>query len=203
MNVRIYVEGGGDQRVTLSACRAGFAEFFGKLVPLGRKPKIIACGSRGATFDDLRIALGKHANAFVVLLVDSEGPLTAGYEPWTHLKARDSWDRPPGVAAESAHLMVQCMEAWLLADRDALATYYDQGFNGGALPGNPNVEQVSRADVMSALDNATRHTRTKGRYHKTRHGFQILATIDPAKVRAASAHANRLCTILLARIGDP
>ena len=51
-------------------------------------------------------------------------------------------------------------------------------------------------DVVRALENATRNTRTKGHYDKTRHGFELLASIDPAKVRQRSKHADRLCKTL-------
>ena len=92
--------------------------------------------------------------------------------------------------------MVQCMEAWFLADREVVADYYGEGFNRNALPGQQDIEQIAKADVARALENATRNTRTKGQYHKTRHGFELLARIDPAKVRRASKHADRLCETL-------
>lgn len=43
---------------------------------------------------------------------------------WAHLKQEDGWNRPRGAEGRSAHLMVQCMEAWFLADKDGLATYF-------------------------------------------------------------------------------
>jgi hypothetical protein len=41
--------------------------------------------------------------------------------------------------------MVQCMEAWFLADEGALAGFFGDGFNRGALPRRPDVENVSSA----------------------------------------------------------
>src|SRR5258707_6919846 len=93
--------------------------------------------------------------------------------------------------------MVQFMEALLLADREALARYYGQGYHTAALPGNPNVEEVDKQTVLAKLDQATRHTMTKGVYHKTRHGFALLALIDPAKVVRVSPHAARLRDVLI------
>jgi len=87
--------------------------------------------------------------------------------------------------------MVQAMEAWFLADRDALATYYGQGFRRNALPGDEqHIEAIRKDHLVPSLENASRDTKTKGQYHKTRHGFALLATIDPVKVEAGSPHAE-------------
>jgi len=91
--------------------------------------------------------------------------------------------------------MVQVMESWFLADRNELAQYYGQEFLLASLPGQPNVELISKQDVFSALQHASAKTQ-KGQYHKTSHGFDLIERIDPNLVRAASAHANRLLTVL-------
>lgn len=83
-----------------------------------------------------------------------------------------------------------------MADKQVLADYYGQGFNDNALPGQPDVEQIPKNDVHSALVSATKDTRTKGKYHKTQHGFDLLTLIDPGKVRQASRYAERLATAL-------
>lgn len=197
VSVRIYVEGGGKNHDTLARCRQGFHGFFGKFVSAGRQPKVIACGDRGTTFDRFRTALSEYQDAFVILLVDSERSIAPGVAPWMHLKMRDGWDQPAGATDDQAHLMVQCMEAWFLADKDVVADYYGEGFNPNTLPGQQDIEQIDKGDVVRALENATRNTRTKGQYHKTRHGFELLARIDPAKVRQSSRHADHLCQVLL------
>jgi hypothetical protein len=68
-----------------------------------------------------------------------------------------------------------------------------------ALPGNPDIEQIPKRDVLSGLRDASRAT-GKGAYHKTRHGFDILERIDPGDVRRRSGHAEALFTLLLARL---
>ena len=93
-----------------------------------------------------------------------------------------------------------CMEAWFLADRDALAAYFGQGFNRNALPGRQEVEEVAKADLFDALKNATRQCR-KGEYGKGRHSFDILEQIDPDKVRNASPHAQHLVNTLQEKAG--
>lgn len=192
MKVKIYVEGGGDGRDLRTRCRMGFSSFLEKANLAGRMPRIIACGSRESAFNKFRTAFeARKAEEFVVLLVDSEDPVADGAGPWQHLAGRDSWNRPHAAADEHAHLMVQCMEAWFLADTDSLAEYFGRDFNLNALPRRREIEEVAKGDVLEGLRNATRRCR-KGEYGKGRHSFDILEQIDPAKVHAASPHAKRL-----------
>ena len=160
-------------------------------------PRVIACGSREEAFDKFRSALSAASdNDFVVLLVDSEGPVAEGAGPWLHLKNRDNWDKPAGAMDENAHLMVQCMEAWFLADRDALASYFGKGFKEGSLPPQVEVESVSKSDIEAGLKMATRDCK-KRRYDKGSHSFGILAELDPDKVTGALPHAKRFINTLL------
>ena len=87
--------------------------------------------------------------------------------------------------------MVEVMESWFLADPDTLESFYGQGFRRNALPANPNIEGVFKQDVFNGLGQATRDTK-KSSYNKGAHSFDILAELDPAKVRGASPHAERL-----------
>lgn len=235
MSIHIYVEGGGDQRETLAACRAGFSELFKKVAPV-RKPKIIACGGRRQAYDKFCTALGQSGGNVCILLVDSEGEAFEAVEKtvptvvdkvdseaeapvavekkavvnnddniywetrnWEYLKNRDGWDCPEGATEGHVYLMVQFMESWFLADREALKEFYGQGFNVNALPKQP-IEQISKNAVENALNAAIRNTKTKKsyklEYHKTEHGFKILAHLDPEKVGQASSHAKRLFTFL-------
>jgi len=198
VRVVIYVEGGGRQRRTLDHCRRGFGELFEKVVRGGHHPKVVACGDRRSTFDDFRNVSGDGSERFRVLLVDSEGPVPANVTPWSYLRARDGWNKPAGALEDQAHLMVQSMESWVLADREALTDYYKRGFLPGSLPTPRTVENILKRDVLRALRHASRHTQ-KGPYHKARHGFDLLARIDPAKLRGASVHARRLFEVLEAR----
>ncbi len=116
---------------------------------------------------------------------------------WQHLKNRkdDKWTRPLSAVEDQAHLMVQVMEAWFLADPDALSTYYGQGFLVNSLPGRMDIEKIEKEKVFKVLSHATKRTQ-KGEYHKTRHGFDLLERIDPNLVRAASLHAEALLSVL-------
>ncbi len=197
MNVIVYVEGGGNVRATKKRCRQGFSALFRKAGLSGRMPRIFAAGGREDAWHDFRTALaGAGENDFIVLLVDSEAPVADGRTSWAHLREHDNWSQPDQSAERNAHLMVQCMESWFLADMDALAGFFGDGFNSGALPRRPDIENVSKRDLQRGLRRATRPS-SKGEYHKGRHSFEILAELDPGCVTAASPHAKRLVDTLL------
>lgn len=130
-----------------------------------------------------------------LLLVDSEGPVAPRSGPWAHLKQHDNWDKPTDATDDNAHLMVQCMEAWFLADRQALEAHFGRGFSARAIPANPNIEEVSKRDIESAIKKATRRC-ARGPYNKGRDSFAILGKLDPQKVTEASPHAARLVRTL-------
>ena len=200
MNIKVYVEGGGNVRELRSKCRKGFRSFFDKANLAGRMPQVIACGERQRTYEKFAAALRSASDqVFVALLVDSEGPVAVGAGPWRHLQTCDNWDRPDGATEDNAHLMVRCMEAWFLADKDCLAAFFGGGFNRNALSHNPDIEQVAKADALDGLKGATRRCKSKGEYGKGRHSFEILSEIDPEKVLAASLHAMRLVHTLRAK----
>ena len=197
MNVKVYVEGGGDRRELKKECRKGFSTFLRKTKLAGQMPRIIACGGRQKTLDKFCTALAiSKSDDFIVLLVDSEGPVMN--DPWFRLKQRDDWDKPEGATDDNAHLLVQCMEAWFLADQDALADFFGAGFNRNTLPQRAKVEDIPKDDLENGLKAATRQCR-KGVYHKGNHSFKILAQLDPGEVIKASPHAARLVNTLLGK----
>lgn len=195
--VRIYVEGGGNRDDTKTLLRQGFREFFRDLEAIARERKIgwriVACGSREGAYKAFKIALSANPRAFNVLLVDAEEAVER--TPWGHLAQRDRWTCPEGATEDHCHLMVQCMEAWLIADLEALRAYYGQDFQHGAIPRTQNKETVDKEQLSSRLEQATRRTQ-KGEYHKIRHGTQLLTRINPALVRAACPHCDRIFTTL-------
>jgi hypothetical protein len=82
VKVVVYVEGGGDKRKTLDDCRRGFGQLFEKVVPTLHRPKIIACGGRGSAFHDFQRDVSQGREGFLILLVDSEGPVSANVTSW-------------------------------------------------------------------------------------------------------------------------
>lgn len=194
--IRLYIEGGGDKKNTKFLIHQGFSRFFIRLATLAKsqkiKWKIIICGSRNNAFRDFRIALKAHPNAFNVLLVDAEEAVNT--TACQHLKQRDNWELAH-TDEEQCHLMVETMEAWLLADIETLKTFYGQGFKENSIPKNPNVEQIEKKQLEQILTAATRKT-SKGEYHKIQHASKLLALLNVDKVCAAAPHCDRLFTIL-------
>jgi len=190
--IRIYVEGGGDGKDTRASLRKGFNGFFKDIVDSVREKQmhwdLITCGSRNSTLDDFNTALRTHPDSFNILLVDSESAVKS--DPRSHLKSRDGWDLSH-VDDEQCHLMVQSTETWLIVDVSILERFYGQGFIRNRIPKNPQVEQIEKAEVKEALEEAT-HSTKKGAYHKTRHLPEILKRLDPVKVQSAAPHCKRL-----------
>ncbi|MFD2249773.1 hypothetical protein FHS82_003172 [Pseudochelatococcus lubricantis] len=197
--VKLYVEGGGDTAALKTACREGFTTFVTN-AGIKNRPRIVACGSRRDAFDSFCTAIAGGQEA--ILLVDSEDVITAQnqqgtsdtWQPWAHLKTRtgDGWDKPQNTPDTDCHLMAQIMESWFLADRNALKTFFGQGFKESALPAANNaVESIAKQQVYNALGQATKSCKTKTAYGKGEHSFKLLTKIDPAKVTQASPWAKR------------
>ena len=187
----IYVEGGGSSKELKTACRRGFRKFIEKAGLVGNMPKIVACGSRGNAYQSFKKAAAGE-NGTAALLVDAEAPVK-GSSSWQHLKITASWDRPDGATDTQCHLMVEVMESWFLADVAALQSFYGQEFRPQDLPKNPEIENVSKQDVLVGLAQATRDTKN---YKKGSSSFQILERLDTDKVRKASVHANNFIQAL-------
>ena len=197
MSIRVYVEGGGDSELLKRQCRAGFREFFEKAGLKGRMPRVIPCGSREKTYDRFCTAINEaETGSFIVLLVDSESAVKAGDSPWEHLRKRDNWAQPSVATDDSAQLMVQCMEAWFVADRQSLSAYFGKDFKAAALPVQ-DVEAIAKDDLLRTLKQATMPcSKGKGTYNKGRHSFELLGLLDPSKVVDTSHHAKLLIDTL-------
>lgn len=99
--------------------------------------------------------------------------------------------------ANHAFFMVQLMEAWFLADRQSLARYFGREFRANAIPGNPNVEEIPKQDVIDGLHTATRRC-GRGAYSKTRHAAALLELINPTAVYNACPNFKMLIDFLRA-----
>jgi hypothetical protein len=139
--------------------------------------------TRGTPDRDFAKARRSHPGALNVLIKDSEG---------------DS-EGPPRSQVPDVFLMVQAMEAWFLADPEALVSYYGQGFRSFQAPAD--VELVPKANLFARLKHATAATR-KGEYHKTKHAPALLERLNPLRIRERSRHCEMLFRSLLQRIGS-
>jgi hypothetical protein len=131
------------------------------------------------------------------MLVDSEDPVADGEKPWTHLRARDRWNKPQGAVDEQALMMITCMETWIVCDRAALQKRFGAELQASGLPALQDLESRSRGDVLHALEHATRDC-TPG-YEKGRIAFEVLGELSPDALKALPSFA-RVVRILQARL---
>lgn len=185
--MKLFIEGAGERRDLKSACREAFAELFDR-AGVRVRPRVVACGTRANAFDRFRTEHLRGESA--ALLVDSEDPVKPGTTARQHLKQRDAWEIPHTVKDDQLHLFVQVMESWFLADPDACAKYFGQGFRTQVFPKIP-IENASKGAVYQALESAVKDTKS-GKYSKGRHSFDLLATLDPELVSKACPSAKRL-----------
>jgi hypothetical protein len=196
VNVKLYVEGGGEAAIQDEQCRAGFRMFLEAAGLLRRMPRIVACGGRNAAFEAFKTAMRfQTSNDLPLLLVDSEDAVAVGSDVWQHLRFRDGWDLPLNAVRDQAFLMVRCMETWFLADPSALEVFFGQCFKPNALKAWPSLESVPKLTVFTALDTATSACGKK-RYKKGKLSYQILGRISPHLVEAACPHAKRFLDTL-------
>ena len=195
VTAKLYVEGGGDGQALRTRCRQGFAEFLRKAGFNEKMPRIVACGSRSEAYDRFSGAATHGTENLSILLVDSEDRVTA-VSPWTHLLTRDGWSKPTWATDDHAHLMVQCMESWLLADKTNTARYFGPGFDESKLHTTANVEEVSKNNLMDGLKRATKNVRGKPGYSKRDDSFAVVGFLDPNVVRRNSHSANRFLQTL-------
>jgi hypothetical protein len=188
--LRIYFE--GDRRL-----RPGFHEFFKEIreVAFARRCYVKLVDTDGTPVADFLTALKANPDAWNVLLLDSDAPNNTSLSEFLRSKGLERSHQ------ESVFWMVQIMETWFLSDIDSLAKYYGGGFRSDGLRGNPQVEQIPKADVLSRLKGATRDTQS-GEYHKTRHAPRLLAMISPSVVRRAAPNCERMFGMILAKLSD-
>jgi hypothetical protein len=196
VNVKIYIEGGGDSKLQHVQCREGFRKLFENAGFTGRMPRTIAGGGRGSTFDAFKTAIAvRSQDTMPMLLVDSEDPVTVP-TAWEHLQARDKWERPADVTDDQAQLMVTCMETWIMADRAALNRVFGSSLQTSALLPETNLEARPRDAVQDALEHATRGCGRDKAYSKGRRSFQVLAFLDPAALKQRLPYFRRLLETL-------
>jgi hypothetical protein len=189
VDVKIYIEGGGEGPLLDTLFRQAWAEFFKAAGLHGRMPRVVRGKGRQRTYDFFTTAVTTGTpDILPLLLLDSEDPVYPTATVWEHLKRRDGWDRPPNAGEDDAFLMVQVMETWFLADRVALEKYF--GSKLKPIPQWPALEDVPKATVLAALEKATANC--KKRYAKGALSFELLSKVDPAQVEQKCPHARQL-----------
>jgi hypothetical protein len=209
--IEIYIEGGGDSKHLWRELRLGFDVLFKTqkmaATAKGLGWKLSLGGGRSETCKDFIQAFQQaDKHSLVVLLVDSDSPLPLEDDENDDSAARKNALRQSypkfewkSIAQENIHLMVQCMEAWIVADPDALASFYGNNFHSNKLPTRRNLEEEPKTSIFDKLDQAVRNTQ-KGKYKKIEHARKLLAMIDAAKVATRCPRFKTFTTWLAAQI---
>ena len=203
MKVKLHVEGGG-KGSSRHRLRAGIAAFIGSFTSKNGKtvrPKVVTLGPRDTAFDRFKEAFNYDSDYHHILLVDSEGPVNSSASASNHLHNRDGWNFE-GIDGNTIHLMVQTMEAWLIADPESLKEYYGQHFRLNQIPTRSDVESIPKDNLEPSLKAASINT-TKGEYHKIKHASAILQILDRNKVRRRAQHCNQFFIYLESVITQP
>lgn len=209
--IKIYVEGGGDTPQQKAELRTGFDSLLKHEKKAAQDKhlgwKLIPCGGRSQAYQAFMEAIRRASTeTLVILLVDSEEAMirqreagkTESEARLRHLAARDSWNLD-GVDPNQIHLMVQCMESWIVSDAEALEAFYGKEFRSNKLPARQNLEDEPKSSLYESLKQATRDTK-KGEYAKIKHASKLLSTISPSKVGARCPRFKALTDWLSRRI---
>jgi len=137
------------------------------------------------------VAVRHHHEASLIVLLDSDqiddGTL------FLQLQQKANWKPARAVGENSVCWMVQCMEAWFLADRNGLHSVFGERLKVRSLPGGADVETITHPDVL--LKNATRGSGGSP-YHKGIHAGKLLARLDPESVRKGARNFQRLINVV-------
>jgi hypothetical protein len=175
----IFIE--GSRNTDNGDLRAGFGKLLGQ-AKLLHMPRIVMCDDTANAIRKFEQETAKPQSEFdhVLLLVDLDGPSAT----------RTAWLAAKKLTSHTDHIffMVQKMEAWFLAQPTLLTDFYKPKLTH-ALP-RPAPEQVPHPDRV--LEQCTKGHEKKGSYHKTKHGFRLLAESHLPTLRAAFPDVARL-----------
>ena len=182
--------------------KPGFHSLLGQQVQRARqrrtKFEFIAGGSREKAVKDFLRSCRQSPSNLNVLLVDSEGPVQSRTSWIRALRGQSFWDGGVACSDEQVNLMVQSMEAWFIADPQAIARHFSQGYNGNSLPSPQNAERTAPADMLAAISRGIPRDRRgrRRRYDKVTDGAHLLELIDVATIGRHCRHFKRLMDFL-------
>jgi hypothetical protein len=200
VNAYIYIEGGarGDGSKYLNTkCQEAFHKLLDRMGFKGRKPRLVACGSRSAVYDRFFIEHSQNVAGYVAMWIDSEEPMANTEAAWQHLRTVTTvptWAQPEEAEENQVLFMTTCMEAWIVADHDVLSDHYGNELQESALPSLVGLEKRGRHDVQNTLEHATRNCINA--YEKGKRSFEVLGKLTPATLKQHLPSFVRICRIL-------
>lgn len=188
-----------------SGLRPGFHRLFHLYVSRARGRRIrfnlVAGGSQIETVKDFLRYCRSSPDQLNVLLIDSEKPVVNTTQTIRDLRSHNSWDAGVACADEQINFMVQAMEAWFIADPQALTERFGQNFRINALPNSQNAESTTPGELVAAIRRELRRISARRRdYDKVADGAKLLQLIDPARVSQRCPHFKRLMDFLAQNI---
>jgi len=200
----IYLEGGArgaDSKYLNIRCQEAFHKLLDRMGFVGRKPRLVACGSRSAVYDRFVIEHSQNLARYVAMWIDSEEPMANPDAAWAHLGTVTTvpqWAQPAGAQDNQVLFMTTCMETWIVADRDVLSDHYGSDLQESALPPLVDLEKRGRHDVQAKLEHATRNCTNA--YEKGKRAFEILGKLTPANLEQYLPSFVRVRRILTAEL---
>ena len=196
----IFLEGGASgahSKELTTRCQQAFHKLLDRMGFKGRKPKLVACGGRGAVYERFCTAQRAGTCDYVAMWIDSEEPIVNIELAWKHLDAVTTvpaWERPDDANDEQVVFMTTCMETWIVADREALRSHYGTSMQESALPPLNLLERRNRHDVQESLTRATREC--KNAYAKGKQSYLIFGELDPDVLQQHLPSFGRIQRIL-------
>ncbi len=118
------------------------------------------------------------------------GPIEPAYKSATD-RATEAFEKNGGILSTDQAIRLGIHPRTLYALRDnAKLERMERGLYRLADAKPLGIESIPKDDLEPKLKHASQPTQ-KGEYHKVKHGFDLLALIDPEKVGLASPHARR------------
>ncbi len=200
MSAYIYIEGGAHgagSKYLNTKCQEAFHKLFDRMGFIGRKPRLVACGSRSDVHDRFVTEHTNNQADYVAMGIDSEEPMADPDAAWKHLRAVTTvppWTKPAGAEDDQVLFMTTCMETWIVADRDVLRAHYGSELQETALPPLDDLEKRRRHDVQDKLKHATRNC--PNAYEKGARSFEILGKLTPATLETSLPSFGRVRRIL-------
>ncbi len=181
--VILFVEGSPD--TTNGILRKGFEKLLEK--QLGKnKPKIIP--SEGKSQAIKKFLKNQLACDFALLLIDLD-------KPESELN-NDLIENHLETKRENVFYMVQEMENWFLSQPDKLDQFYGVDNNGKKISDKiPKKKAIDFSEPDKVLEELSKNTK-RGKYHKIRHGVELLQFLDADRLEKDFTEFARLITRL-------